>query len=217
MHRFRVGILALFLTTVGAAPLAAQAWYVGAEGGVNISSLDIENEDSDTETGVRIGGVLRYDFAPDGLIGIQTGVAYSQKGASQSDVDGEVALELDYIEVPLLLAVNFPTNSSVRPRIYAGPQVAFEASCNLTGTSGTVTVDVDCDTQELEDFGFNTKSTDFSLLFGGGLEVEAGPGVLTFDGRYDLGLTNINDSEGDDTDVKNRNIQLMAGYAFRLP
>lgn len=216
MHRFKVGMLALFLSASAAAPLAAQEWYVGLEGGLNISNLDVENEDFDSETGIRIGGVLRHDFAPNGLIGIQTGVAYSQKGASESDTEGEAAIELDYIEVPLLLAVNVPTNSSVRPRFYAGPQISFEASCTLTGTSGTVSVDLDCDTQELEDLGFNTKGTDFSLLFGGGLEIAAGPGVLTFDGRYDLGLTNINDTEGDETDVKNRNIQLMAGYAFRL-
>ena len=32
--------------------------------------------------------------------------------------------------------------------------------------------------------------------FGGGLEVAAGPGALTLDGRYDLGFTDITASAG---------------------
>lgn len=217
MHRFTVGLIVLALAAFAATPAAAQGWHAGVEGGVNISDLDVEGAELDTETGIRIGGVLRYDFAPDGLVGIQTGVAYSQKGASETEGDTDVAIELDYIEVPLLLTVNVPTGSTVRPRLYAGPQVAFEASCNLTGTDGSVTVDVACDSDELEEIGFNTESTDFSLLFGGGLQVEAGPGVLTLDGRYDLGLTDINASAGpDQAEAKNRTFQISAGYLFGL-
>lgn len=217
MHRFIVGTVAVALALFAAGPLTAQDWYLGVEGGLNISDLDVEEEELDSETGLRIGAVLRHDFAPEGLFGLQTGVAYSQKGASDEVDGGELAIELDYIEVPLLLTVNVPTGSSVRPRVYAGPQVAFEASCSLVGTDGTTTIDVDCDASELDELGFETKSTDFSLLFGGGLEVAAGPGVVTFDGRYDLGLTNINDSPGvDQVDVKNRNIQLSVGYLVRL-
>ena len=128
--------------------------------------------------------MLRYDFAANGLIGLQTGAAYSQKGASESE---------------------------------DGSEIAIEASCSLTGTDGSVSVDVDCDSDGLEEFGFETECTAFSLLFGGGLEVAAGPGALTFDGRYDLGLTNINASEGtDQLEAKNRNIQISAGYQVRL-
>jgi len=218
MHRFIVGLFVLALAAAAPATLAAQDWHLGAEGGLNISDLDVEGEELDSETGVRFGAVLRYAFAPEGLIGIQTGVAYSQKGASETDGDLDLAIELDYIEVPLLLTVNLPTASSVRPRLYAGPQVAFEASCTLTGTEGSISVDVDCDSDEIEDLGFETESTDFSLLFGGGLDVEAGPGVLTLDGRYDLGLRNINASSGaDQAEAKNRNVQIVAGYAVRLP
>lgn len=220
MHRFIVGFVAVALAALVAGPLAAQDWYLGVEGGVNISdiSLDDSEDELDSETGVRVGAVVRYDFAPDGTFGIQSGVAYSQKGASEDVDGGELAIELDYIELPLLFVVNVGTDSPVRPRFYAGPQVAFEASCSLVGTDGSTSVDVDCDSNALEEIDeFETKSTDFSVLFGGGLEVEAGPGVLTFDGRYDLGLTNINDSLGaDQIDAKNRNIQIAAGYAVRL-
>lgn len=218
MHRFIVGLFVLALTAAAPATLAAQDWYVGAEGGLNISDLDVEDEELDSETGVRFGAVLRYDFAPNGLVGVQTGVAYSQKGASETEEDFDLAIELDYVEVPLLLTVNVPTDSPVRPRFYAGPQVAFEASCTLTGTDGSVSIDVDCDSEEIEDVGFETESTDYSLLFGGGLDVEAGPGVFTLDGRYDLGLRNINASSGpDQSEAKNRNVQIVAGYAVRLP
>lgn len=219
MHRFIVGFVAVALAAGVAGPLAAQDWYLGVEGGLNVSDISVEDDETelDSETGLRIGGVLRRDFGPSGLFGIQTGVAYSQKGASEEEGGVELAIELDYVEVPLLLTVNAAPGSAVRPRAYAGPQVAFEASCSLVGSDGATTVDVDCDSTEFEEIGFETKSTDFSLLFGGGLDVAAGPGVLTFDGRYDLGLSNINDSPGSDQlEAKNRNIQISAGYAVRL-
>lgn len=218
MHRFVVGLMALSLAAVTPGAVSAQGWHVGLEGGVNVSDLDIEGEDTDSETGFRIGGVLRYDFAPSGLIGLQTGAAYSQKGASQTEGGVEATIELDYVEVPLLLAVNVPTGSAVRPRFYAGPQLAFEASCSLSGADGSVSIDVDCDASELQEIGFETESTDFSLLFGGGLELGAGPGAVTLDVRYDLGLTDINASEGpDQAEAKNRNLQLSAGYLISLP
>ena len=56
------------------------------------------------------------------------------------------------------------------------------------------------------------KSTDFGLVFGGGVDFGLGKGYFTIDLRYTLGLTTISDFE--DEDVKNGAFSLMLGYSF---
>ena len=51
---------------------------------------------------------------------------------------------------------------SFSPRVFAGPAIAFEASCKISGTDGSVDVEVDC-----EDVDLPTKSTEFGAVFGG--------------------------------------------------
>jgi hypothetical protein len=57
----------------------------------------------------------------------------------------------------------------------------------------------------------NLKDTDYGLVFGGGVDFELGPGELTVDARYTLGLAKIYDSG---IDVNNRVISVMLGYSF---
>lgn len=52
MHRIIVGTVAVALALVAAGPLTAQDWYLGVEGGLNISDLDVEEEELDSETGL---------------------------------------------------------------------------------------------------------------------------------------------------------------------
>jgi hypothetical protein len=44
----------------------------------------------------------------------------------------------------------------------------------------------------------------------------AGPGAITIDALYNLGLANMNDFPGDPNTVKNRAIQILVGYGFRF-
>lgn len=55
-----------------------------------------------------------------------------------------------------------------------------------------------------------TKSMDFGVVFGGGVDF----GTLSVDLRLDLGLTSIDDS-ADSSDIQNRTLSLLVGY--RLP
>jgi hypothetical protein len=100
----------------------------------------------------------------------------------------------------------------VRPTFFAGPFVAFEASCNVSAEAAGVSVDVSCD-----DFGVERKSTDIGIVGGAGLEVDVGSVILTFEGRYGMGLTNLADTGFDDDSIKSRNLQGLVGVAFKLP
>lgn len=59
-----------------------------------------------------------------------------------------------------------------------------------------------------------TASIDLGLLFGAGIDVRLGPGMISGDVRYDLGLTDI--IEGGGSSVKNRAIEILLGYVYSL-
>lgn len=209
-------VLCVLVMSVFASALGAQELSFGVEAGVNVADLDFENPSGDvpeveSRKGLRLGGVLHYAFARDGVLGFQTGLLYSQKGGEAVDGPDRTTLETDYVELPLLLTVRVPTGDSrISPRLFAGGQLAFEGNCDLDdGTRERI----------CEDEGIETKTTDLGLLFGGGFGWEAGPGMLTLDARYELGLTNLNDSEGffdPGLEFKNRVWQLAAGYRLSL-
>ena len=59
------------------------------------------------------------------------------------------------------------------------------------------------------------KGTDLSLIVGLGMRVGAGPAGLNIELRYNHGLTNINDAEGDyEPELHNRGLQILAGIGF---
>lgn len=212
-----VSVLALFFAVQ---PLDAQGVGLGVEAGLNVSDLSVDTEgegtEFDAETGFRAGGVLRYDFAP--VIGFQTGLSFSEKGATSDAETATSAIELQYLEVPLLLQLNIPTGPApVNPRLFAGGTVNFELACDLTASSAGVSVESECDSDDLGEAALDTKSTDIGFLFGGGLDFPAGPGALTVDVRFDLGLSDINDVADSPTELKNRNFQATAGYLISLP
>lgn len=58
---------------------------------------------------------------------------------------------------------------------------------------------------------------DFGLGFGAGVSFPLGTNALFVEGRYALGLSNINDDPEDpDTQIKNKGIQVIAGITFPL-
>lgn len=218
-QRTFTGFVALAALLLFAVPAAGQGLDIGAEAGVNISDLSIEDEgefETESTTGLRVGGVLRVGLSE--VFGLQSGLYYSQKGAEavETGLDSTLELDLDYFEVPLFLTVAIPTGPSpITPRLYAGGQLGFESTCELTSSIQGSSATVSCDEE-----GLNTESTDVSVVFGGGLDFAAGPGKFTVDARYDHGLTDIfaeDEGDADDLDETNKNIALSAGYLISLP
>lgn len=205
---FRTLAMGMLAAAISAAPTAAQGFSYGLQGGINVSDLSSDQAAVDSEIGFRGGGVLRYDFAPDGLIGVHFGATYSRKGASETEGGASGDVNLDYLEVPVTLAVNIPTESSIHPRLYAGGSFNFELNCSFADSEGGVDVSYDCG----EDDG-GTESFDLGIRFGGGLDLDVGSNAaLTLDLGYDLGLTDIATSDAADT--KNRNLFFAGGVIF---
>ncbi len=172
----------------------------GLKGGLNLANFsgDIENNKSM----VAFGGGVFGKITPSPTICIQPEVLFMQKGA-EDDVEGGEKLKLNYIEVPVLVKYMIPTEGNINPSIFAGPAVSFLMSA-------------DYGDEDMKDY---IKSVDFGLAFGAGADIAIGDGggKVTFDGRYTLGLSNINDADdSDEISVKNGVITFMVGYAFPL-
>jgi len=205
-----------------ARPIQAQSIALGVEGGATFSKFHVGNTTSDVslnnQTGLRIAGVLRVGLG--GLLGLESGVGLTQKGAtappSETGLTTDVDFNVDYVTVPLLLTLGIPTGPSpVHPRLFAGPQVGFQSNCSVSVQDATGSASTDCDASNL----IQTNNTDFGLVFGGGLDFGlGGPLALTVDGRYELGLTDINDTpDPSPSTIRNRSFVVSGGLLFRLP
>jgi hypothetical protein len=203
-------LILLFILTAFTSLSLAQM-QIGPKAGLNLANLsgdDVENTDS--KTGFAGGVFFMYQFSK--MFAIQPEAYYTMKGATQKetieDISIDITYTLDYIEVPLLFKLLIPIEgSSIHPAIFAGPAIGFNT---------TAKVKAEAEGQSAEqDFKDNTKSTDFGLVFGGGLGFPVGKNELGFDVRYILGLSTIDDT-ADEADVKNGVINFNVYFGFSL-
>ena len=161
-----------------------------------------------TYTGFGVGGFVGFQVTPG--FAIEPEALYVQKGAKTLNGNITGKLKLPYFEIPILAKVRIPAKggSIVSPHAYAGPALAFKAGCHLNATDGTNSLSQSCDAANIK-----VKSTDFSLAFGGGVDV----GRAIVDVRYDLGLSKLGDDPSGKNDVKSRTFYLLAGWTFRAP
>jgi hypothetical protein len=190
-------------TTQAQSPLS-----FGLKAGLNISDISGPDTDSDTRTGLT-GGLAVYLNLPALPIGIESGLYYSQKGSSYSESDEfgdfDETLKLDYIEVPVLARLNFPTPGPIGPHLVAGPYIGFNINAQAEGTEDGVTYD-----EDISDF---INSTDIGLMFGAGLDFNIGVTSLNAQARYSIGLNNVYDFDTDDT-YRNSVFSIVVGINF---
>ena len=218
MRRLVAVSLAFAAATLGGPSISdASAQALGVRGGLSLATLGGDDVDeADARIGLAVGGTVTFPLTP--TLGLQLGIGYAQKGATESDGDDDFTLALDYFEVPALLRLDVPTAGSIAPRFYIGPTVAFEAACSLDIDSGGTSVSFDCDDPTLQDLDveLETKSVDFGAMAGAGLSIgTAGPISFTLDVFYTLGLASIDDSS-EGADVKNRAWSLLAGIELPI-
>jgi hypothetical protein len=201
----RIGVFAVASLLICLLAVPAQGQMsAGIQGGVTLADLGGDVTGTDMKVGFAGGAFFGYQLHE--YFRLQVAGQYVQKGAKEEDGDGKI--KVDYIEALVPLTLTIPIeNSPLMPRVYAGPAVAFEMSCKIT----------DGDSVDCEDVGQKTKSVDFGVFFGGGVDFMVGNGAIMLDVLYNLGLANINDeADSDEFSVKNKNFQFMAGYRFFL-
>jgi len=216
MNKVGSVFMAILLSAALASPAFGQNLAAGVKAGVDFADLGgFEdppfNYSTDLKTGFSFGGFLGIDLHP--MFRLQGELQYVQKGAKATQAGNEAKFHVNYIEVLVPLTLLIPVEGAVAPRLYVGPSLAFELDCKAKGQIEDEDVDLTCD-----ELGATTNTTDFGVLFGGGIDIAVGSGAVSLDVLYNLGLGDIAKEDPTDpkVEVTNRNIQILVGYGFRF-
>ncbi len=212
MKKISLFLFVLFSVLISLPANAQKRHHLGVFGGANLANLssdDLEEIgfDFSYRTAFGFGGVLDLGLSQN--VALRFEPMYLQKGSKFPDIeepDVQLKFKSAYVELPLFIKYAFG-NQPTRPYLVVGPSIGFLLSADLV-----------IEGEEDEDIKDDFKDIDFSLGFGGGVSFPFGNNSFFVEGRYFLGLANINDAEGEgaDADIKNRGIQFMAGMTFPL-
>jgi hypothetical protein len=184
-----------FLSIVGAA--AAQVQFsVGLKGGPNFSKLDVNSspvENYKNRAGFHGGAFMLIKVSK---IGIQPEVLFSKQGSNYSFNGTDYKSNFDYVNIPVMLKLYTVAGINLQ----LGPQIGFLA--NAGGEA------IDSNGNPVESTKSLYKKSDLSAAFGVGWDLPFG---LMIEGRYNLGLSKIQDNPDLDA-TKNQVIQVSLGY-----
>jgi hypothetical protein len=167
---------------------------IGIKAGPNFANINTDataGENYKSRTGFHGGAFALIKLSK---IGIQPEIIFSQQG-SKATYSGspDVESNFSYMNIPVMLKIYLAAGLNVQ----VGPQFGFL-------TSAKVKVD-GASEQDIKD---ELKGSDLSAGFGLGWDLPFG---LTLDGRYNLGLSKINDKDSS-ADAKNQVFQFSIGY-----
>jgi hypothetical protein len=190
----RIALAGLILVLAGSAASAASGVTFGVKGGLytaNTTEVPAGWNESSFKNGFAGGAYVEYRF--DETFSLQPELLYVQKGQDGGfhwrDFTTTYTANYDYIEIPLLLKYRITTKSSFIPYLLIGPALGINIAAKLDiesqnpFTQETATGSVD--------FSSVMNASEFSWIFGFGLATGLGPGEITFDARFDLGLSKI--------------------------
>lgn len=198
------GGLVVLLLASGSA--AAQGLQPGVKAGVNLATVSEVNRGGDEgsagfDSRVGLAGGVFVTWRPVSWIELQPEVLVTSKGAALNEEGIDARLVLDYLEVPILARVSRRVSGAT---VYAaaGPTVAWllRAKTRVAFEGSTEEIDM---TDDVEPF-------DIGVAMGGGVEF----GAFVIDGRYTLGLTDIDADRDDAITIRNRAITVTAGFRF---
>lgn len=204
-NNFLLLTLTLLLTN-----LTQAQFMIGPTVGLNISNIKLndleEGQSLNPISGISFGAVANIDLAKN--LYLQPELRYSQQGAINEFADStgiyESKAQINYIAIPILLKYSFKINEDINLFLLGGPRFSYGIG------KVSITEDGDSYKETFEEVGF--KKSDLGLDFGLGLQF----GNFTLDGRYTLGLSNLNDEEDEDFKASHRIIGINLGYFFSL-
>jgi len=179
---------------IGMGMAQAQETNFGIKAGFNSYNITNDPGDNfDARSGFNAGIFSHIHLSPQ--FALQPELLYSQQGTTNIDFGAVAAdLKLDYLNLPVMLQYMFDNGF----RLEAGPQLGFLLSAKMESGDAE------------EDVKDELKSVDFGIGAGlGYIHVPSGFGV---NARYNLGLTDLNETEGVTT--KNRGFQVGIFYQF---
>ena len=193
-----ISVLVLMLISVSSYGQAQFA--LGIKVGPNFANIDTKSSvgaNYSNRTGFHGGAFALFKLTK---IGIQPEIIFSQQG-STIEINGKDFEEnFSYVNIPVILKFYLVAGLNLQ----AGPQFGF-----LTKAEG-IEFDAGGDPTDGHNVKDQFKGSDISVGLGAGWDLPFG---LTIDARYNLGISEINDSAGSEA-VKNQVFQLSLGYKF---
>lgn len=212
--RKALGVLACaaLLTAFLPRPAAAEVTLdLGLKGGINLASVTYswlgEADNSSSSLNPVIGGFLAINFNK--TFAFQPEIYFLNSGGKwvwdEKTYSFKEIEKIGAIHIPLLAKVHLIQEGKAIPILFAGPAVDF-----ILSAKGKFYVDDVLD--EEYDFKEFIKHTNFSVVFGGGVEIMMDKLMLVLEGRYDLGLTDLH---ADVNEVyKLKGLMVMIGIGF---
>jgi hypothetical protein len=176
-------ILAFLISALSGTFVYGQVEFsLGAKLGVNRSKFSLKG--SEDITGFQGGAFALIKITK---FAIQPEFLYMQQGSQLKDVNAD--LKTSYVAIPVMLKFYLLGGLNVQ----AGPQFGFLTAAELGGQSVKNSI----------------KDSDVTANFGLGWDLPFG---LTVDARYNFGIKDIGDMNGDE--IKSRVFQFSVGYKF---
>jgi len=197
MKKVKLSLLVI-MCLAGAGAFAQAQLSIGLKAGPNFANLNVHDANAtyQSRTGWHGGAFVLIKVAK---VGIQPEVLFSQQGSTIKYNQQNLKANYSYVNVPII--VKLYTVLGINLQI--GPQFGF-----LTKAES----DYDPVTQQrfssTQDVKSAYKKSDVSLAMGVGWDLPFG---LTLDGRYNLGLTKLNDNASVQ-ETKNQVWQVSVGY-----
>lgn len=173
----------------------AQEFAIGIKGGPNFANIDTDasaGENYNNRTGFHLGAFAQIRGE---RVGFQPEILFSQQGSTvKYSGQPDIKTNFSYMNIPLI--VKLYTIAGINLQV--GPQIGLLTSAEVND-------------QNVKD---ELKKTDFSLALGLGWDLPLG---LTIDGRYNWGLSDINDGIGQGSGasmqtIKNQVWQFSVGW-----
>ena len=209
------------LALVAAAPLAGQD--IGLHFGFARTSVSVPDDDEalpeelvSPQINYRAGVSLGIPLAE--AVSIRTGAFYSRRSINielriPDFEDGtigraDIRPHFEYLEVPLMLRADMPTEGINTIHVLAGPVLGFHLSCTAEADTPELTISTQCEQLELD-----PRSLDLGIAVGTGIAIGLGAGTsLVVDAIYTQGLLGFDE----DGDVKHNAFVGQAGLAFPI-
>jgi hypothetical protein len=218
-ERVKKSALAFGLILIGIANTAvaqSSPIQIGIDIGMAIASISGDDSEGSESRNKPFGGASLVVQKPGAKFGFQTGLLLVPKGATTDIEGGRGALEINYLEIPLLFRLSLPLQGSrIVPSILAGGSLGIKSSCNIVGESGSQSAKIGCD-DSLFEGELDLKTVDVGVS--GGVEVAIPMGsrfLLSPTVRYTRGLTDIGDS-ANNADAKNSVFQIGAMFRIKM-
>ncbi|MEE9208754.1 MAG: outer membrane beta-barrel protein [Gemmatimonadota bacterium] len=213
-----------FCLTLGAgfcllAPAPAAAQGAGTSFGIQAGGGVADQRGSDAffvwDVASPQGGVfINFPLGTSGRLGLQVEALVVGKGGRENtdrrlipSSDPGVKQRQLFFQVPVLLRVELG-RSSIRPVVFSGFAAAFSLNCRIETFAGSIS-----DKQDCSDLGLPQRTSQFDVVVGAGLNIDAGPGVFLVDFRADVQVGSADDSAAS-LDVANRDLAVLVGYRF---